>query len=360
MIEVYRAIAAGDSRALLLAEDLVREVPNFQLGQLVYGDLLLSRTGSSPAYATVMDGPPVVREQLQKLRMEASRRLNVLREGPPPGAWPEQVLELAHNVRHVVVVDASRSRVYVFEHRATGLNLIRNFYASIGRAGFDKQIEGDLRTPLGVYHITSRLRDKQLDELYGVGALPLNYPNEHDRRLGRTGSGIWLHGVPRAAYSRSPFATEGCVALANDDMAYLMNELEPRRTPVIITDEVKWVQPDTTAFARTEFRALLSDWMTAWSEGDRFALQSFYSTDFLSGKGRHAASRHALRLLKAQPLARRIDIKNVSIFRWKRESEVTVVNFTEIVAGRASGLAKRQYWGLEQGRWVMFFDGAVG
>ncbi len=360
LIEVYRAIAAGDSRALLLAEDLVREVPNFQLGQLVYGDLLLSRTGSSPAYATVMDGPPVVREQLQKLRMEASRRLNVLREGPPPGAWPEQVLELAHNVRHVVVVDASRSRVYVFEHRATGLNLIRNFYASIGRAGFDKQIEGDLRTPLGVYHITSRLRDKQLDELYGVGALPLNYPNEHDRRLGRTGSGIWLHGVPRAAYSRSPFATEGCVALANDDMAYLMNELEPRRTPVIITDEVKWVQPDTTAFARTEFRALLSDWMTAWSEGDRFALQSFYSTDFLSGKGRHAASRHALRLLKAQPLARRIDIKNVSIFRWKRESEVTVVNFTEIVAGRASGLAKRQYWGLEQGRWVMFFDGAVG
>lgn len=163
LIEVYRTIAAGDQRALSLAEELVRDVPDFQLGQLVYGDLLLSRTGSSPAFATVVDGPPAVREQLQKLRIEANRRLNALREVPPTGTWPEQVLELAGNVRHVVVVDASRSRVYVFEHQVTGLQLIRNFYASIGRAGFDKQVEGDLRTPLGVYHITSRLNDKQLD-----------------------------------------------------------------------------------------------------------------------------------------------------------------------------------------------------
>ena len=175
LIDVYRAIAAGDPRALSLAEALVRDVPGFQLGQLVYGDLLLSRTGSSPAFATLTDGPPAVREQLQKLRVEANRRLNSLREVPPFGTWPEQVLELASNVRHVVVVDASRSRVYVFEHRTTGLQLIRNFYASIGRAGFDKQVEGDLRTPLGVYHINSRLDDKQLDELYGVGA-PIELP----------------------------------------------------------------------------------------------------------------------------------------------------------------------------------------
>ena len=30
----------------------------------------------------------------------------------------------------------------------------------------------------------------------GDGAFPLNYPNEWDRRLNKTGSGIWLHGTP--------------------------------------------------------------------------------------------------------------------------------------------------------------------
>ena len=236
LIAVYRAIAAGDRQALPLAASLVRDVPGFQLGQLVYADLLLARSGSFPDLTTATDGPPAVREQLQKLRAEADRRLNALSEMPPPGTVPEQLLRLAPNVRHVVVVDASHSRVYVFEQQAGGLQLIRSFYASVGRAGFDKRVEGDLRTPLGVYFITSRLDDQQVEELYGIGALPLNYPNEHDRRLGRTGSGIWLHGVPRATYSRSPYATEGCVALANDDMAYLMAVLQTRRTPVIIAD----------------------------------------------------------------------------------------------------------------------------
>jgi murein L,D-transpeptidase YafK len=168
----------------------------------------------------------------------------------------------------VVAVDASHSRLYVFEQQPHGLQLIRSFYASIGQAGFDKRVEGDLRTPLGVYFITSRLDDQQVEELYGIGALPLNYPNEHDRRLGRTGSGIWLHGVPRATYSRSPYATEGCVALANDDMAYLMAVLQTRRTPVIVADELKWATPTHQTAERHGFEALLTQWQQARARND--------------------------------------------------------------------------------------------
>ncbi|MCG2658221.1 MAG: L,D-transpeptidase [Hydrogenophaga sp.] len=361
LIEIYRAIADGDRQALPLAAALVRDVPGFQLGQLVYGDLLAAQSGSLPSFATVTDGPPAVREQLQKLRAEANRRLGSLREMPPPGTVPEQVLELARNVRHVVVVDASHSRVYVFEQQSDGLQLIRSFYASIGRAGFDKQVEGDLRTPLGVYHITSRLDDQQLEELYGIGALPLNYPNEHDRRMGRTGSGIWLHGVPRLSYVRSPYATEGCVALANDDMAYLMRELEPRRTPVIIADEVNWVRPDALSTHRAEFRELLSRWAEARSLGNRATIQALSTRDFQSDDG--VQDRPLKTPVRAgAPLRqnRRIDLKEVSIFRWKRGTEVTVVNFAEIVAGETRGVVKRQYWGKEQGRWKLFYEGVTG
>ena len=90
LITVYRAIAAGDRQALPLAASLVRDVPGFQLGQLVYADLLLARSGSFPGLTTATDGPPAVREQLQKLRAEAHRRLNALSEMPPPGTVPEQ------------------------------------------------------------------------------------------------------------------------------------------------------------------------------------------------------------------------------------------------------------------------------
>lgn len=361
LITVYRAIAAGDRQALPLAASLVRDVPGFQLGQLVYADLLLACSGSFPGLTTATDGPPAVREQLQKLRAEAHRRLNALSEMPPPGTVPEQLLRLAPNVRHVVVVDASHSRVYVFEQQAGGLQLIRSFYASVGRAGFDKRVEGDLRTPLGVYFITSRLDDQQVEELYGIGALPLNYPNEHDRRLGRTGSGIWLHGVPRATYSRSPYATEGCVALANDDMAYLMEVLQTRRTPVIIADEVNWVRPDDQAAERRSFDALLTQWQEARSRGDGRTLLALQTADF------NARAGNPLRKvsLAAEPLRAngepdpQAEWRQVSVFRWKREAEVAIVNYTAVSTKPSRSTDRRQYWAREQGRWRLFFDGAV-
>ncbi|MBQ0919325.1 L,D-transpeptidase [Hydrogenophaga aromaticivorans] len=361
LIAVYRAIAAGDRHALPLAAALVRDVPGFQLGQLVYGDLLMAQSGTLPSFATVKDGPPAVREQLQKLRAEATRRLGSLREMPPPGTVPEQVLELARNVRHVVVVDASHSRVYVFEQKSSGLQLVRSFYASIGRAGFDKEVEGDLRTPLGIYHITSRLDDQQVEELYGIGALPLNYPNEHDRRMGRTGSGIWLHGVPRVSYARSPYATEGCVALANDDMAYLMEVLQTRRTPVVIANEVNWVRPADQAAERRSFETLLTKWQEARARGDARTLLALQTADF------NARVDNPLRKasLDAEPLGAsgeldpQADWRQVSVFRWKRGAEVTIVNYTVVSTKPSRSADRRQYWAREQGRWRLFFDGAV-
>jgi murein L,D-transpeptidase YafK len=361
LIEVYRAVAAGDKKALDLAASLVRDVPGFQLAQLVYGDLLIARTGSLANLATVRDGPPNVRAQLQNLRAEATLRLNALKEMPPPGTVPEQVIELARNVQHVVVVDAGHSRVFVFEQQSGGLLLIRSFYASIGRAGFGKQEEGDLRTPLGVYHITSRLEDHQVDELYGIGALPLNYPNEHDRRLGRTGSGIWLHGVPRETYSRSPFATEGCVALANDDMAYLMSLLQTRRTPVVIADEVKWVHPADLAAERRSFETLRAQWQAAYARGDTDTLQVLQTADF------NARDSNPFRKVSVKASARhpipepdpQAQWRNVSVFRWTRQSEVAIVNYTAVALKQNRSTDRRQYWVREQSRWRLFFDGAV-
>jgi cyclophilin family peptidyl-prolyl cis-trans isomerase len=98
-------------------------------------------------------------------------------------------------------VDASRSRLYLFENTPQGLRLVADYYASVGKLGIEKSVEGDQRTPLGVYFITSRLDPATLRDFYGAGALPLNYPNPLDQLRGKTGSGIWLHGTPPDQFS---------------------------------------------------------------------------------------------------------------------------------------------------------------
>ena len=215
LLEIYKLIAAGQSRqALPLAQKLVEDIPTFHLAQLVYADLLSARLGKIGAMGAV---PTELASQapnkLEQLRTEAQRRQQASLQKPPAGLVPAQFIQLPASTRHAIAVDASRSRLYLFENGPKGLQLVADHYASVGRLGIEKSVEGDQRTPLGVYYITSRLEGRQLTDFYGSGALLLNYPNEYDRRQGRTGSGIWLHGVPSDSYARSPNSTDGCVAL---------------------------------------------------------------------------------------------------------------------------------------------------
>ena len=58
----------------------------------------------------------------------------------------------------------------------------------------DKLKEGDLKTPVGAYHITRHF--KPSDQYYGPAAFSLSYPNLYDSLRKRDGSGIWIHGLP--------------------------------------------------------------------------------------------------------------------------------------------------------------------
>jgi L,D-transpeptidase YnhG len=202
LVEIYRLIGQSRGRAALAkAESLVREHPNFQLAQLVYGDLLASQTRPVLNLGDVPDSTEKSSATLlAELREESHQRMRALRERPPAGSVPSQFLTLSTRTKHAIAVDASRSRLYLFENSATGLKLIGDYYASVGKLGVDKGVEGDQRTPLGVYFITSNLDPKSLRDFYGAGALPINYPNPYDARRGKTGSGIWLHGTPPDQY----------------------------------------------------------------------------------------------------------------------------------------------------------------
>jgi len=367
LVEVYRLTAEGKTReALAKAETLAREHPNFQLAQLALGDLLAARVrplkqlGDVPAPT---DAPPPagISDVLAELRSESRQRTDALRIRPQARAIPTQFLELSTRSRHAIAVDASRSRLYLFENTANGLELIADYYSSVGKLGIEKFIEGDQRTPLGVYYITSRLDPATLKDFYGAGALPINYPNPLDVSRGKTGSGIWLHGTPSDQFSRAPLATDGCLALANPDLERILRTVEPRTTPVVIAKQLQWVQPQSVQADRKAFEAVLDGWRTAKSQGDMKRLLGFYAPDFQSYKNMPLAQWSVSLEEESRALkGREITLKDKSYLRWTDSAETMVVTFGEVAAGARTGPVKRQYWMRKGKHWQIFFEGVIG
>jgi L,D-transpeptidase YnhG len=362
LIEVYQLAAQAQGReALTKAESLVQDYPHFQLAQLVYGDLLAARTrpirilGDVPESMLKAAAPVLV-----ELRDESQMRLKALRERPPPGAVPSQFLALSPRNKHAIAVDASRSRLYLFENRPTGLALVADYYISIGKSGLEKNAEGDLRTPLGVYFITSNLDPKSLKDFYGSGALPINYPNVLDSKRGKTGRGIWLHGTPPSQFSRAPQATDGCVVLANPDLDQVIRTVEILTTPVVISQRLNWVTPNSARSASKPFEEALTAWQSAKSSGNMDRLLSFYSPDFNSNGKTLTEWTPALRSELDKVRGHAIQLKDLSFLRWTDAADTMVVTFGEVADGTRSGPTKRQYWGRQGSQWKIFFEGVIG
>ncbi len=287
LMQVLALTSAGlTAQALPLAEELVREYPNFQLAQLALGDLLLARTHGLATFGNTDAPNEQTQTTLHALRVESLRRIAAQKQGlaPPLGSIPAQFVQLPRNFRHAIAIDAALSRLYLLENGPEGLRVVANYYASVGKLGIDKTLEGDQRTPLGVYFITSNLDPKTLDKFYGAGALPLNYPNPLDVRRGKTGHGIWLHGTPPEQFARAPQATDGCVALANPDLERLLRTVQPRTTPVVIAPMLTWVQPQALVPEREAFTAVLAAWQQARADGALTSVLDFYAEDFQGPK----------------------------------------------------------------------------
>ena len=361
LIEVYKLIGQANSRdALSKAESLVKDHPNFQLAHLVYGDLLASRARPLRAMGDVPDAAAKAgAQQLIELRLESLLRLRALRERPEPGLVPSQFLALSSRVKHAIAIDASRARLYLFENTSTGLKLLADYYISVGKSGIEKSLEGDLRTPLGIYFVTSNLDPKQLKDFYGSGALPINYPNQLDVKRGKTGSGIWLHGTPPQQFARAPRATDGCIVLANPDLERIIKTVEVRSTPVVIAQSLKWVAPQTMQADSKPFEDALSSWKVAKSSGDVTRLLSWYTADFTS-YGKSLLEWRAALTSEIQQLAgREVQIKDVSYMRWTDSTDTMVVTFGEMALGAKSGQTKRQYWTRQGSQWKIFFEGVI-
>lgn len=147
------------------------------------------------------------------------------------------------------------------------------FYAFVGEKEGDKQKEGDLKTPIGVYKILQRL-DK-VDSFYGPLAYVTSYPNTYDKVQGKNGSGIWLHGLP--FHQERDDYTKGCIAINNSNIEDIKDKIDFTKTLVYINQD-KYVK-----LKKENLVTLLSKlftWREAWKYSNTKKYLSFYDKEF--------------------------------------------------------------------------------
>lgn len=247
LVESADAVVSGNRASALSAIDSLKtDFPLSRIAHLLQANVLLALSGNP---GSVESAPEIgeLREQL-RLRWQHVKTLDAKKH-----FVPAKLLQISDTVPFVLYADLPSSRLHVFAQQDGGLVRLSDYYITIGRAGFGKEREGDLKTPVGVYHVDGYIPGTQLHARYGAGALTTDYPNTLDRFLNRTGYGIWLHGTEPGWINRGPRASEGCITLSNPDFEELVTQLGSHRDiPIVIDDDPEWVEAQQVQQARND------------------------------------------------------------------------------------------------------------
>jgi murein L,D-transpeptidase YafK len=110
-----------------------------------------------------------------------------------------------------------------------------SYRVALGRGGTDKRVQGDNKTPLGIYPLGAPRPSARFGTF-----IPVEYPTPEQRRQGFTGTDVGIHGPDRrfrwAGRMNAWFDwTAGCIALATDeDLQSVAAWVQKRKSTVTI------------------------------------------------------------------------------------------------------------------------------
>jgi len=174
----------------------------------------------------------------------------------------------------LMIANKAKKELLVFDVNKNGLDRVDDYKNVIVGANGDKQKEGDLKTPIGVYEITKRFFPE--DQFYGPLAFVLSYPNTFDRVRGKDGYGIWIHGSPLDGSPRDSMS-KGCIVLDNSRIKKLDKFIKPRKSVILVSESV------TPLANKDEVSLILAElfrWRAAWRDNKIEKYLDFYAKNF--------------------------------------------------------------------------------
>jgi len=274
----------------------------------------------------------------------------------PAGVW-----KLPATTRFLLWVELEQGRLNILEQVPEGgLILRKRIPVSIGKQGIGKDREGDQKTPIGTYRITSYLDDGVLDDFYGPGAYPLNYPNALDRRLARTGHGIWLHGLPKEMGERPFLDSDGCVVIDNESLQLLAPVVATGHTQIVLSREpIQWVPlPEQLRQGRALEQALLA-WKRAWEGRDDAAYEAWYADDFSDSARNKRNWAQYKRTVNASKSWIRLELSDISMLVDPVDQQLVTVRYFQDYASNNHNWKgwKEQIWRNGEQGWQIIYEG---
>jgi len=190
---------------------------------------------------------------------------------------PDAIIELPESENAIIVEKKTQT---LFLYTTKSKNLLIDFKASCstGEIGGIKKKAGDKKTPEGIYFLKDEYEDRYLSAIYGKKAFPTDYPNFIDKKSGKNGSAIWIHGTNKKL---KPMDSNGCIALENFNIQKLANYINLDSTPVIMVDTIKMVDQNSLIKHKNDINKLISRWIQSLETGSYHDYLSFYSSKYL-------------------------------------------------------------------------------
>lgn len=352
----YDIQASDPQAAIKKSLDLIKKYPNSKMAQMIYADMLLAKIQPLNAVGAGLGHST----KQQDLSHELKVRIKHNQSDHYKTHIPSDILLLSNSQPYVLIADMNEARIYVFKNEQGVPVYETDFFMTIGLKGYGKEVEGDQRTPLGVYHFTRYIDGKELPDLYGTGAFPINYPNHWDRKNKRTGSGIWLHGTPSYTYNRAPQASDGCFVISNEDMLsiapYVSTEL---KTPVLLVENIEWIKSEQWQANQREILQTFSQWQQDWQSLNHQNYISHYSTEyFVDGRNLKQMSNHKKWVNRKKEFIH-IEYSNLNIFKYPGETNLRLLEYEQdYKSNNFNSISQKElFWKKDvDGQWRIVFE----
>jgi murein L,D-transpeptidase YafK len=226
--------------------------------------------------------------------------------------------------KSVILVDKKTNTLILADYVNGEYKILKKYHATLGQVKGDKEDEGDLKTPEGIYTFKTRLTPPHLAPKFGSMAYYMNFPNTYDSLAGHTGSNIMLHATNEPDRLAKNYDSLGCVVVKNEEIQEIFPHVRVGLTPILIFPEL------TDAYMKpgqdVELKSFFESWIKSWETKDIDSYIEHYHSDF-SAQG---MSRDQWKAFKAGLNKRYASIEiNPEDVLYYRHPKYSMITFTQ-------------------------------
>jgi murein L,D-transpeptidase YafK len=231
-----------------------------------------------------------------------------------------------------ILVDKNTNQLHVTRYENGEYHILKTYHATLGKVKGDKQDEGDLKTPEGIYTFKALLTPPSLSKRFGKMAFYVSYPNTYDELAGHTGNNIMLHATDTPERLKQEYDSLGCVVVNDNEISEIKPYIKLGLTPILIFPELtpEYMKPGQD----TKLVSFFNSWIKSWETKSLDDYMAHYHSDFSAqGKDKTAWKAYKSNLNKRYAS---IEINPESVLYY-RHPKYSMITFTQNYRSRLKG-----------------------